>query len=333
MNICVGLKSYKDLTGYIKAGATEFYCGVFDKEWITRYGYLVGVNRRPFPSGNFSDFVLLKEVVDRAHYSGCKVFYTINEHSYTEEQIDLLQYHIENATACGVDAIIFSDPGLISLFKDKCKCDIHISTGGTIFNSHSINFYYEELKAKRVIFPRELTLNEIKELSKKNPGVELEVFMMNEGCINIDGFCNHLHGLMYCSEDGAVPEMKEYATGCSLKYKITNINSRLPVIQATNLLEERLYAGMLKRGDCGICAIYFLNKLGISSLKLVGRTTDEIKVEKDIRLLKYAIELAENTNNFDEYYHLLNKHSCKRDYGLKLHECYYPDILKEIKYE
>lgn len=319
------------MTKYIKAGATEFYCGVFDDEWVKRYGYLVGVNRRPFASGNFSDFSQLKEVVEKAHYHGCKVYYAINEHHYSEDQIDLLCYHVDSSINCGVDAIIFSDPGLIYMFKDKCN--VHVSTGGTVFNRSAVRFYHEELSAQRIIFPRELTVSEINVLTKDNPDIEFEVFMMNEGCINIDGFCNHLHGLIYWSQDGSPSEMKKYATGCSLEYSITGINSNIPVTQSKDLLEERLNAGMKKRGDCGICAIYFLKDMGITSLKLVGRSTSEDKVENDIKLLRYSIELANQCNSFEEYYHNLNKHSCQRDNGLRLYECYYPDILKVMQNE
>ncbi len=331
MKICVGLKSNQELTKYIKAGATEFYCGVFDDDWVNRYGYLVGVNRRPFPSGNFSNFKQLKEAVEKAHYHGCKVFYTINEHQYSEQQIDLLSHHVESSIQCGVDAIIFSDPGLMYMFKDKCN--VHVSTGGTIFNKSTIKFYRDELQAQRIIFPRELTINEIKSLTKDNQDTEFEVFMMNEGCINIDGFCNHLHGLIYCSEQGSSSEMINYSTACSLKYRITSINSKSSITKSKDVLEQRLHVAMRKRGDCGICAIYFFKDMGITSLKLVGRSTSEDKVEKDIKILKYAIEFANECNSFEEYYHNLNKLSCQRDNGLRLHECYYPDILKERCYE
>ena len=46
MNICVGLRSIENIEKYIYAGATEFYCGVFDSHWLEKYGYIVGINRR-----------------------------------------------------------------------------------------------------------------------------------------------------------------------------------------------------------------------------------------------------------------------------------------------
>jgi len=219
MNICVGLRSVENIEKYIYAGATEFYCGVFDSHWLEKYGYIVGINRRPYPNSNISDFFELENVVKKVHKYNCKVFFTVNEHFYIDKQMDLIRSHITNAINCGVDAIIVSDISLVNYLSEIGGINIHISTGGTVFNSLTAQFYQKNRGVSRIIMPREVTVKEISEISKNMPTVEYEVFMLNEGCINIDGFCNHVHGLNYVADNGTFCNYK-YSVGCMLKYTL-----------------------------------------------------------------------------------------------------------------
>lgn len=330
MKICVGLKSYEDLEGYISAGAKEFYCGVIDEKWYSQYHFISGLNRRAWPTANFSSFAELKKVVKKAHQEGCQVFYTMNEHCYTNDQLEVLDYYYDRAVDTGVDAIIFADPGLMQYFKDRKVCDFHISTGGTVFNRWSVQFYQELLDVDRIIFPRHLTLDEIGHIREHCQDVETEVFILNEGCINIDGYCNHLHGVRYVSRTGDNLQ-QQLSTTCQLDFQVTQITGQKSSRFTQEEFKEKLKWARLNKGNCGICGLYFLKDKGIDSLKLVGRASGSGKIEADIRFLNHSIELLRQANSFQEFYQEISSQKCKQNTRKDVSSCYYPDILKELK--
>lgn len=332
MKICVGIKSCNNIEKYIDAGADEFFCGVISESWVSKYGYAIGINRRPWPSTNLSNFDELRKTVKKSHSHNCKVFFTINEHCYTNEQMEIIDEHVAEALECGVDAIIFSDPGLISFFYDKYKCEIHLSTGGTVFNQWSAKFFRDELKVRRIIMPREVTVQEIESIINGVNGIEYEAFILNEGCINIDGFCNHTHGLNYISTQGKL-QNNVYSSGCLLKYDIKYAKINGTRIKSIGQLSEKLFDAVRKCGDCGICALYFLKDIGVTSLKLTGRASEEYKVINDVRFLKEVISLSNEAGSFQEFYEKVSELKCKRKSGKRLNSCYYPDLLRLTKNE
>lgn len=332
MKICVGLKDSIRMEEYIKAGAEEFYCGVVDSEWTNRFGYVTGINRRPWPSSNMSSFEELKRVVQKAHSFNCKVYFTINEHCYTNEQLKLIDHYVKKALETGIDSIIFSDPGLIKYFYDKYQCCVHLSTGGSVFNQWSAEFFLDKLKVSRIIMPREVTLNEIRKICREVENVEYEVFVLNEGCINIDGFCNHLHGIHYIDNKGQIKN-GDYSVGCMLKYDLLEgqINGK-SIDKSSNIIEQ-LYDASSNCGSCGACAIYYFKKFGISSLKLVGRSTDKDKIIHDIKFIKYAKELSNEVANFQEYSQKIREYKGDRTMEKCIKMCYYPEILAQLELE
>lgn len=327
MKICVGLKDSLRIEEYIRAGAEEFYCGVIDDVWLKQFGYVVGLNRRPWPNSNMSDFAELKKVVAKAHAHECKVFFTLNEHCYTNSQLTLVDYYVQNALEAGVDSIIFADPGLIHYFYDKYHCSTHLSTGGTVFNKWSAKFFRDELKVSRIIMPREVTLDEIKKITEIDQ-VEYEVFILNEGCINIDGFCNHSHGIHYVGHDGQLKNT-QYSVGCMLKYDLLEGKIKGQEIDQTSDICTRIYESASRCGTCGACAVYYFRKFGITSLKLVGRATEKDRIIRDIQYIKYAIELSEQVDDFQEYSAKIKEYKGDRTSEKCNQMCYYPELLEK----
>src|SRR5262249_31052706 len=76
----------------------------------------------------------------------------------------------------------------------KWPSEIHISTGGTTFNSYAAKFYHR-LGASRVVLPRHFNAPEIVKMVGRIDYMEREVFIMNAGCKNVDGFCTFQHGI------------------------------------------------------------------------------------------------------------------------------------------
>ena len=88
-----------------------------------------------------------------------------------------------------MDAFIVADVYLLSILREiNLGAEIHVSTIGTAFNSKTIEFY-KTFGASRIALPKELTYAELKDISEKSSGIDLEVFILSGLCKNVEGFC------------------------------------------------------------------------------------------------------------------------------------------------
>ena len=136
--------------------------------------------------GNFtiSD---LRKGLKYAHKGNVKVYLTLNSFVH-EDEIDELEDYMDSLAGLDLDAIIVSDPGLISLAKKKLPgINIHISTQANTTNSLSVDMA-ESLGARRVNLARELSYKSIKDIIKKS-GTEVEIFVHGAMCISYSGRC------------------------------------------------------------------------------------------------------------------------------------------------
>lgn len=154
--------------------------------------YLAGQN---FGARAYAENFTTEEIeksVEYAHLNNVKVFITVNTLVNNFEIIDFLKY-IFKLYKIGVDAVIVQDFGVLKLIRSIFpEMKIHAST------QMSLNNYYSVLWAKengisRVIFPRELSIDEISKihtkLKKNNKDLELEVFSHGALCYSISGKC------------------------------------------------------------------------------------------------------------------------------------------------
>ena len=118
MKILSPLDSAAEVDVLVDAGAGEFYCGLLDERWHESYP-VISLNRRPAGKGHFRSFADLTEAVKRAHDRCTQVYFTLNEHYYTDEQYTLLWHYIDGAIKAGVDAFIVTDFGLIASLHEK----------------------------------------------------------------------------------------------------------------------------------------------------------------------------------------------------------------------
>ena len=118
-------------------------------------------------AGNFS-LGDLKEGIDFAHSRGKKVYLTMNIIPHNEDFEGMPEY-IRTVRNAGVDAIIFSDPGVFDLIRREAPdMELHLSTQANNTNWRSALFWHR-LGVKRIILARELSLDEIREIRKNTP--------------------------------------------------------------------------------------------------------------------------------------------------------------------
>lgn len=138
-------------------------------------------------SANLSKNQLI-EAVEFCHKFGRKIYITVNIFAHNSD-IDQLPDYLTFLQEINVDALIISDPGVFSLArKYASKTDIHISTQANVTSWSAAEFWYK-LGAKRIILSRELSIDEIVEIKKKVPKIELEMFVHGAMCMSYSGRC------------------------------------------------------------------------------------------------------------------------------------------------
>ena len=128
----------------------------------------------------------IKEGVDFAHKLGKKVYVTVNIILHNEETKLLVDY-LKELDKIGIDAIIVSDPTVISLAKKNTDLEIHLSTQQSTLNYEAMKFWKSE-GVTRIVMGREVTKNEIIDI-KKNVDIEVECFVHGAMCASYSGRC------------------------------------------------------------------------------------------------------------------------------------------------
>jgi U32 family peptidase len=307
MKIVSGASSIKTFLERIEAGVDEIFCGYIPEEWIDRYKYLVSPNRRWGKLANFTSIDKLKLAIKIAHRNNVKVSFTLNAHVYNDIQMDLIKKIIDDAIGAGIDAVIVADLGVLLFLRERYpSLPIHVSTGGTVFNSEAIDFY-NNLGVKRIVFPRSLKPEEIAKMTNNYPSLEFEVFMSGARCANIDGFCFFEHAIMYFAN---TKNMDNYPM-CSLDYGVEVITKN----KITKEDYQRISTKFVKMRNfnvhpkaCGACYLYEFSRNNIEFVKIPARASsgenNRKKVIQETRFIKEVISSIgdfENEVDFQAY--------------------------------
>ena len=250
----------------------------------------------------------LKNAIDYAHLRGSRIFLTLNT-IMTNREIELLYPTLKDLYNYGLDAIIVQDLGYAEyLHKNFPSIEIHGSTQMTVANYYEIN-YLKELGFKRIVLPRELNFEEIKEI-RKNTDIELEVFVSGSLCISFSGNCymsSFIGGRSGNRGMCAQPCRKEYKTSCGEKSYFLSP-------------KDQLY---------GSDEIKKLQEIGVESIKVEGRMKDVSYVYETVsyfRNLINGIDKEENTPKLFNrgyskgYFYDNDKTIMNRDYSYNMGE-------------
>jgi len=137
-----------------------------------------------------NDFTIAKlgQAIKYAHSKNKKIYITINIFAHNRH-IKKLPAYVKKLKELKPDGLIVSDPGVLRVVKKIWpQANIHLSTQANCTNSQAAKFWHEQ-GIKRVILGRETTLDEIKEIHKKVPKLELEYFVHGAMCMAYSGRC------------------------------------------------------------------------------------------------------------------------------------------------
>lgn len=224
----------------------------------------------------------LSGAVSEAHGKGVRVYAAINTFARNKD-IELIRQILPGLIDTGVDALIFSDPGLIRLIRRiNPVIPLHLSTQANTTNTEAVRFWQDQ-GVKRIVLARELPLKEIGEIAAAVPEMELEIFVHGAMCVSYSGRC-------YLS---AWRNRKSANEGncthpCRWEYVLhESTRPEDPLI----LEEDERYSYLLSSKD--LCLLEHLPDIlatGVSSLKVEGRMKSSYYAAVVTRAYRQALD-------------------------------------------
>ncbi|MBR6880934.1 MAG: U32 family peptidase [Clostridiales bacterium] len=221
----------------------------------------------------------LEEGCSYAHRRNSLVYLTLNTLIYNSEKDQALEVAVE-AYNRGIDGILVQDIGLASdLHKKYPSIPLHASTQMNISSPDDFKML-SGLGIKRVVLPRELSLEEIGRRVRiaRRAGIEVEVFAHGAVCVCYSGLC--LYSAM--NKSGTRSGNRGLcAQPCRREYSLFVPDSK-----------EALKKGHLlsPKDRSTVPFIADLISLGVSSLKIEGRMRDISYVESAVRAYRRLID-------------------------------------------
>ncbi|MBV1873417.1 MAG: tRNA 5-hydroxyuridine modification protein YegQ [Gammaproteobacteria bacterium] len=288
-------------------------------------------------NNEFNRLENLAEAADKARAMD-KQFYLACNISPHNDKVRSFLRDMEEVLAIKPDAVIMSDPGLIMMVRERWPDQaIHLSVQANAVNYATVKFWQQQ-GIERVILSRELSIEEIEDIRKHCPDMELEVFVHGALCMAYSGRCL-LSGYMTHrdSNQGActnscrwkyqVHEAKENesgdifpdntAKGCSHESSTEDCAAELAKQEAVQssvfLLQEKGRPDQYMPAFEDEHGTYIMNSkdlravqhvkrlsdMGIASLKIEGRTKSHFYVARTAQVYRRAIDEAAAGKPFD----------------------------------
>lgn len=206
------------------------------------------------------------------------------------------------------DALIMSDPGLISIVRERYPdIPIHLSVQANCMNWRAVKFW-QGIGVSRIILSRELRLTEIKEIRERVPDIELEAFVHGSICIAYSGRCLLSHYMSYRDANQGVCD-----NSCRYPYRVYGSCDDQANVEKEFFIEDLRQPGEFYQIDedehgtyimnsKDLCLIEHLRELadaGVCSFKVEGRTKSVFYVAMISKIYRKAIDDMVSGKDFD----------------------------------
>lgn len=229
---------------------------------------------------NFNDEEI-GDAVSYAHAHGAKAYVTVNVFAHNDDLAGLPEYLLLLLNA-GADAIIVSDPGILSIAQQAVPdLPVHLSTQANVTNVQSARFWLNQ-GVKRLNLARELSLQEIGEF-RRAVSAEIELFVHGALCISYSGRC-----LLSLYLTGRDANLGDCAHPCRYLYRLEE--EKRPG-QFFPVEEDDRGTYIFSSKD--LCLLHRLPGLinaGADSLKIEGRMKSVYYVGAIVRLYRAALD-------------------------------------------
>lgn len=241
----------------------------------------------------------IAELTRYAHQFGAAVYVTVNTIVY-EKELAALEHLFKQLVEMGVDAILVQDMAVLEIYK-KLKAEyvargyrmpaLHASTQTDNRSADKVK-WLKENGFERVVLARELSLEEITNIHKVHPDVELEAFVHGALCVSYSGAC---YASQYFFNRSA--NRGECAQFCRMAFDLKDSDGET-LIEDSYLLSLKDMCQLDRLGD--------LLEAGVCSLKIEGRLKDANYVKNVVATYSEALNayIAKHTGKY-----------CRSSYG------------------
>ncbi|MDX1677553.1 tRNA 5-hydroxyuridine modification protein YegQ [Arsukibacterium sp.] len=291
--------------GSLKAMRLAFAYGA-DAVYAGQPRYSLRVRNNEF------DLATLATGISEAHALGKRFYVVVNIAPHNSKLHRFIQ-DMTPVVALKPDALIVSDPGVVYLLRQHFPQQaLHLSVQANTVNWAAVRFWQQQGIA-RVILSRELAIEEIAEIRREVPDMELEVFVHGALCMAYSGRCL-LSGYINKRD----PNQGTCTNSCRWPYQVHAADEdelgQFTPISTPALIEEPGRPGELMAIDEDIHGSYILNSkdlravehvaalaaMGVHSLKIEGRTKSPYYVARTAQVYRQAIDDAMAGKAFDQ---------------------------------
>lgn len=235
----------------------------------------------------------IAELTRYAHQFGAMVYVTVNTIVY-EKELAALEHLLKKLVEMGVDAILVQDMAVLEIYK-KLKAEymtrgyrmpaLHASTQTDNRSADKVK-WLKENGFERVVLARELSLEEITDIHKAHPDVELEAFVHGALCVSYSGAC---YASQYFFNRSA--NRGECAQFCRMAFDLKDSDGET-LIEDSYLLSLKDMCQLDRLGD--------LLEAGVCSLKIEGRLKDANYVKNVVATYSEALNayIAKHSDKF-----------------------------------
>ena len=156
----------------------------------------------------------IRQLCEYAHQFDAKIYVTLNTIVYDDE-LEQVRGLIDELAAIGVDAVLVQDMGLLQ-FMDGKPFEIHASTQTDNRTADKVR-WLKQLGFSRAVLARELSAEEIAEIHREVPDIELEVFVHGALCVSYSGIC---YVSQHCFQRSA--NRGECAQFCRMRFSLVD---------------------------------------------------------------------------------------------------------------
>jgi putative protease len=199
----------------------------------------------------------IRQLCEYAHQFDAKIYVTLNTIVYDDE-LEQVRSLIDELAAIGVDAVLVQDMGLLQ-FMDGKPFEIHASTQTDNRTADKVR-WLKQLGFSRAVLARELSAEEIAEIHRQVPDIELEVFVHGALCVSYSGIC---YASQHCFQRSA--NRGECAQFCRMRFSLVDA-------EGTEVEHERYLLSLKDMNQSD--NLEKLIEAGAVSFKIEGRLKD-----------------------------------------------------------
>ena len=231
----------------------------------------------------------IRQLCQYAHQFSARVYATVNTIIYDHE-LDATRQLLRELSEAGVDAVLVQDMGILA---ENYNFDFHASTQTDNRTAEKVR-WLRDTGFRRVVLARELSVQEIAEIHRQVPDVELEVFVHGALCVSYSGLC---YASQYCF--GRSANRGACAQFCRMKFDLLDADGRE--------LEHQCHLLSLKDLN-QIDHLEELIRAGATSFKIEGRLK-EVSYVKNV-VAAYSQRLDRFISEHPEEYRRASRGHC-----------------------